>query len=124
MHKYLAILLMGLLLTGCAAYTATSGRVVIQDNNTAVEVRFNDRDRGIIESYYKTSGKKHKGPPSGLAKRDKLPPGLRSEALPYALEEKLSRLPSSYVRVRVGPDIVLMDGKTRVITDLMYGVAN
>lgn len=135
MHKHIAILLMGLLLTGCAAYTATSGQVVIKDDNTVIDVRISDHDRDIIEKYYKKSPKHKKGLPPGLAKRgghlppglakrDKLPPGLRGEALPHELEQRLSRLPSSYVRVRVGQDIVLMDGKTRVVFDVVYSVEN
>jgi hypothetical protein len=60
--------------------------------------------------------------PPGLAKRDRLPPGLQGDALPYELERKLSRLPSSYVRVRIGQDIVLMDRNTRVVFDVVYGV--
>ena len=137
MRKSIAILLTGLLLNGCVAYTATSGQVVIRDDSasTVIDARFNDRDRDIIESYYKKSSKHGKGLPPGLAKRgghlppglakrDKLPPGLQSEALPYELEEKLSRLPSSYVRLRVGQDIVLMDRKTRVMVDVVYGVTN
>ena len=134
MHKYIAIPLLGLLLTGCAAYTATSGQVVIRDDNTVIDVRISDHDRDIIEKYYKKSSKHKKGLPPGLAKRgghlppglakrDKLPPGLQGDALPYELEQKLSRLPSSYVRVRVGQDIVLMDGKTRVMVDVIYGAA-
>ena len=135
MHKSIAILLTGLLLNGCAAYTATSGQVVIRDDNTVIDVRFSDHDRDIINNYYRKSSKHGKGLPPGLAKReghlppglakrDKLPPGLRGESLPYDLEQKLSRLPSSYVRVRVGQDIVLMDGRTRVMVDVVYGMAN
>ena len=135
MHKSIAILLMGLLLNGCAAYTATSGQVVIRDDNTVIDVRFSDRDRGIIENYYKQSSKHDKGLPPGLAKRggnlppglakrEKLPPGLQGEPLPYELEGKLTKLPTSCVRVRIGQDIVLMDRKTRVVLDVVYGVAN
>lgn len=135
MRKSIAILLTGLLLNGCAAYTATSGQVVIRDDNTVIDVRFSDRDRGIIENYYKKSSKHKKGLPPGLAKRgghlppglakrDKLPPGLQGDSLPHDLERQLTRLPSSYVRIRVGQDIVLMDGKTRVMVDVVYGMAN
>jgi hypothetical protein len=63
------------------------------------------------------------GFPPGLAKRDTLPPGLQYDPLPAELEARLTRLPSTYVRVRVGKDIVLMDGKTRVILDVIYSAA-
>jgi hypothetical protein len=122
MHKYILALLLASILSGCASYTSTSGRVAIKDDTSVVDVRISDHDRGLIEHYYKNSYKNKKGLPSRLAKRDKLPPGLQSEPLPYELERKLARLPSPYVRVRVGQDIVLMDRNTRVIFDIVYGV--
>lgn len=131
MNKYIGILLLAFLVGGCATHAATSGRVVIKDDTGVVDIRISDHDRSIIEHYYKTSKKKGLPPglakrggnlPPGLAKRDKLPPGLQGEPLPHELEQKLSRLPSSHVRVRVGQDIVLMDRKTRVIFDVVYGI--
>ncbi len=134
MHKYILTLLLASLLGGCASYTATSGQVVIKDDETTIDVLIGDRDRTLIRDYYKTVKYKNGLPPGlakrngnlppGLAKRDKLPPGLQGEPLPSGLEGKLSPLPPNYVRVRVGQDIVLMDRKTRVMVDVVYGVAN
>lgn len=135
MYRYVLFALLALMLSGCATYGATSGKVVIKDDDSVVDIRISDRDRVLIEDYYKKSGKHRKGLPPGLAKRggnlppglarrDKLPPGLQGEPLPYDLEGKLTRLPSSYVRVRVGQDIVLMDRHTRVLVDVIYGVAD
>ncbi len=91
-------------------------------------MRIDDRDRGHIHDYYRSRkdlppglAKKDRLPP-GLAKRDRLPPGLEGEALPHDLERKLSRIPSSYIRVRIGQDIVLMDRNTRVVFDVVYGI--
>jgi len=123
------------MLSGCASYTATSGQVVIKDDDKMIDVRIGDNDRALIENHYKKSKKHKKGLPPGLAKRggnlppglakrDRLPPGLQGDPLPYDLEKQLTRLPSSYVRVRIGQDIVLMDRKTRVMVDVVYGVAN
>jgi hypothetical protein len=134
MRQYILILLLGLLLGGCASYTATSGRVVIKDDTGVVDIRIEDRDRAIIDDYYKKSYKNKKGLPPGLAKRegnlppglakrDKLPPGLQGDSLPYGLEKQLTKLPSAYVRARIGQDIVLMDRKTRVVFDVIYGIA-
>ncbi len=121
------------MLGGCATYGATSGQVVIRDDDTMIDVRISDHDRGIIEHYYKKSKKKKGLPPGlakrgghlppGLAKRDKLPPGLQGDPLPYDLDEKLSQLPSTHVRVRIGQDIILMDRKTRVVFDVVYDIA-
>jgi hypothetical protein len=134
-YKYVLATLAVLMLSGCASYTATSGQVVIKDDDKMIDVRIGDNDRVLIENHYKKSKKHKKGLPPGLAKRggnlppglakrDRLPPGLQGDPLPYDLEKQLTRLPSSYVRVRIGQDIVLMDRKTRVVLDVVYGVAN
>ncbi len=128
MYKYFVALMLASVLAGCASYTATSGRVVIKDDTGMVDIRIDDRDRAHIHDYYRSKkglppglAKKDRLPP-GLAKRDKLPPGLDGDPLPHELERKLSKLPSSYVRIRIGQDIVLMDGRTRVILDVVYGI--
>jgi hypothetical protein len=118
-------------LAGCAAIGATSGRVVIKDQETQVAVSFSSYDRALIEEYYGKQkkrlppglAKRRGGLPPGLAKRDTLPPGLQRDPLPRELEAQLATLPSGYVRVRVGQDIVLLDGRTHVVIDVIYGVA-
>ncbi|MFQ5931366.1 MAG: hypothetical protein ACE5MM_03055 [Nitrospiraceae bacterium] len=116
---------------GCATYPSTSGRVVVHDKNTHVEVAFSDRDRSLIRKYYR----RHHLPP-GLAKRSslppglqkqvqrrgQLPPGLRGNHLPHELEVQLSSLPEGYVRLRVGVDVVLMNTHTRVIVDVVKDI--
>ena len=134
MYKYISAALAVILLGGCASYAATSGQVVIKDDDSRIDVRIGDSDQVLIRNYYKSSRHKKDLPPGlakrggnlppGLAKRDRLPPGLQGDPLPYDLEKQLTRLPSSYVRVRIGQDIVLMDGKTRVVFDVVYGIAN
>ena len=134
MYRSFLFVLTALLLGGCASYAATSGRVVIKDDTGVVDVRFSDHDRALIHDYYEESRRRHNGLPPGLAKRngslppglakrEKLPPGLQYEPLPHDLDRRLAPLPSSYIRVRVGRDIVLMDRKTRVLLDVIYGVA-
>lgn len=131
MSRQIFMLLLSLALTGCATHAATSGRVVLQDGTSQVTVSFNERDRALIHDYY--SKQKKKMPPGlakregklppGLAKRETLPPGLQREALPFELERQLTPLPSGYVRLRVERDIVLLDNRTRVIVDVIHGVA-
>lgn len=131
-----------LMLSGCMGEPVrSSGRVVVQDENVRVEVAFNDQDRQRIRKYYESrqqgqhpGDRPHKnGLPPGLAKREQLPPGLQKQVekngtlppglegrpLPPELERELSSVPPGYVRVRVGADVVLMDGKTRVIVDVI-----
>jgi hypothetical protein len=93
-------------------------------------MRFSDSDMVLIRDHYELKkkrlppglAKRDGGLPPGLAKRDKLPLGLASEPLPRELESTLSPLPGNYVRVRVGRDIVLMDSRTRVVFDVIYGI--
>ena len=128
-----------LMLSGCMGEPVrSSGRVVVQDANVRVEVAFNEQDRQRIRKYYESrqhpGDRPHKnGLPPGLAKREQLPPGLQKQVekngtlppglegrpLPSELERELSPVPPGYVRVKVGADVVLMDGKTRVIVDVI-----
>jgi len=125
-----------LLLPGCTAMSGTSisGGAVSRDDHTQVAVAFSDHDRGIIRDYY---GHRRFSLPPGLAKKGSLPPGLQKqvernghlppglegEPLPRDLERQLQPLPEGYVRLRVGADIALMNGRTHVIVDVVKDVA-
>jgi len=128
-------LLAGALLAGCGTPPyGTSGKVVVRDKDTTVEVVFSDRDREIIADYY--SGKKKNLPP-GLAKKKRLPPGLdkqvrrngelppglQRESLPPHLDRRLSKLPEGYIRIIVGTDIVLQNTRTKVVLDVVKDIA-
>jgi hypothetical protein len=124
--RYVLAWLVAVSLLGCAAGAATSGRVVLKDDATA---RFTDSDRTLIAAYFRTRGlppgglaKHERGLPSGIAKGDKLPPGLSGAALPRELESQLSTLPASYARLRIGRDVILMHSGTRVLFDIIHGV--
>ena len=130
--KSFSVVLAALVVTGCAAHTVTSGRVVVRDDRAAVELHFSDRDRALIDEHYRATKPKKAPPglakrerlPPGLAKRDSLPPGLQGRSLPRELESRLAVLPAAYVRVIIGRDIVLMNRDTRVVLDILYGVAD
>lgn len=131
MSRLMVVLLLAAVGAGCATHAATSGRVVIRDDGAAVELRIGSRDRAVIEDYYRHSSKPKRTPP-GLAKREqlppglarggRLPPGLQGRGLPSDLERRLTALPTPYVRLVVGSDIVLMKRDTRVVMDVLYGV--
>lgn len=129
--RLLTIFAMGFV-TGCATYPHTSGRVVVHDEDTYVEVAFSDRDRNLIREYY------HRHLPPGLAKRSSLPPGLQKQVqrrgqlppglqgkgLPHDLEVKLSPVPEGYIRLQVGVDVVLMNTHTRVVVDVIKDIGS
>jgi hypothetical protein len=114
---------------------STSGGVVVQTPSSTVAVVFSDHDRQLIGDYY--ARYKVKKVPPGLAKKDALPPGLarqvvkkgtlppglQDRTLPRDLETKLSRLPDGYSRVIIDADIAILNTTTRVIADVITGVA-
>lgn len=116
---------------GCATYPATSGKVVVHDKNTHIALAFSDRDRSLIREYYRhhlpPGLAKRSSLPPGLqkqvARRGQLPPGLRKERLPHELEVKLSPLPTGYIRVRIGIDVVLMNAHTQVVVDVIKDIS-
>ncbi len=97
-----------------------------------VSMSFTASDADIISSYYgkkrkhnkkkKYKKKKKKHLPPGLAKRDKLPPGLQGRYLPAELERRLSPLSGSYARVVIGSDLVLLNRDTNIILDILYDI--
>jgi len=121
---------------GCQSYpVSTSGSVLVANDHVSIKVVFSDHDRRLIHQYY-DNGKRKKLPP-GLAKKKHLPPGLQKQIrkngslppglegghLPHELERNLVPLSGGYLRLRVGTDIVLMDGQTRIILDVIKNVA-
>jgi hypothetical protein len=124
---------------GCASFPqVNSGVFGVETDDVEVKVAFGDHDRRLIHDYYKKNKKikKRKGMPPGLAKKEKLPPGLQKQLkkngklppglakrnLPHELEDRLSPVPQGYVRLKVGMDIVLMNEETEVIVDIIYDI--
>lgn len=97
---------------------------------------FLSEERRIIIDFYRAPPR---GLPPGLAKRGgNLPPGLqrqldrkgtlppglqrRIEPLPRELEIRLSSIPSSWERVILGRDVILLDRRTSQILDIIEDV--
>jgi len=133
MKRLLPVLVLATLVSACAQQPVVrEADVVVGDRHSRVEIRFSDRDRVLIRDYYR----RHL--PPGLAKKSRLPPGLRKQlyrhgelppglqgrGLPAELERRLSRLPDGYVRIRVGTDVVLMDRRTRVVLDIIRDIGD
>ena len=123
-------------LIGCTANpTVDSGSIEVRTGDISARVAFHEKDRGKIKNYY-SHKKKSKSMPPGLAKKDtpppglqkhiakygELPPGLQGRSLPYELEKTLTHLPGGFVRLKVGGDVVLMNEKTRIVVDVIWGI--
>lgn len=92
-------------------------------------------ERVLIGDYVQKAKSSHNGLPPGLAKRDRLPPGLQKQiqrngslppglakrGLPGDLRGQLPHRRGQDYRV-VGSDIVLIETATNVILDIMRGV--
>lgn len=99
------------------------------------ETIFAREERILIAEWFRGY---HSNLPPGLAKRDRLPPGLekqlrergtlppglqkRVQPLPWELERRLRRLPRGYRRVIIGGHVILMDEGTSVIYDIIRNV--
>ena len=93
---------------------------------------FTEQERGLIRGWYHD---RRSGLPPGLAKKDRLPPGLEKQLrergtlppglqkkvqpLPWELERHLRRLPTGYKRVVIGGNVILMNQKTALIYDIV-----
>lgn len=96
------------------------------------EIIFSEHERVLVRGWYRSD---NEGLPPGLAKRDRLPPGLekqlrergtlppglqkRVQPLPIELERQMHRLPTGYRRVVIGGNVILMNEKTAVIYDII-----
>lgn len=131
------------------AYSLAAPPAKAQDDaaTRVIERVFSEAERAIIEEFYtapksKAEGKKagrgkeKKALPPGLAKKDRLPPGLEKQLqrngklppglvrneLPFALQNKLYPPRVGTKRYLVGRDIVLIDTKTDIILDIIRDV--
>jgi hypothetical protein len=57
-----------------------------------------------------------------IEKDGHLPPGIEGRRLPDVLERTLQRLPTGYVRLQVGGDVILMNEKSRYVLDIFWEV--
>jgi len=96
------------------------------------EIIFTEEERTLVTDWFRRDTR---GLPPGLAKRDRLPPGLekqlrergtlppglqkRVQPLPFELERHLHRLPTGYRRAVIGGNVILMNEETSVIYDII-----
>lgn len=136
-NQYGLLVLAVWLLSGCATHTATSGRVVLKDEAAttatagrvvqkneaaATVIRFSAEDRKLIENYFRNSPAKSASNSLPLIRGGWLPTNTRTESLPSVLERKLTTIPATHSRQKVGRDVVIMEMKTRTILDVIFDV--
>lgn len=145
------LILAGSVALAPSAFAASHNRAAQSDD--LVDVIFKEIEKQIIREYFGgdtddkakgRGGKKKKakggrgggGLPPGLAKREKLPPGLERQlvkngtlppgiskrALPPGLDSRLGSIPTGTERVIVGGDVALIDIATGVIIDILKDV--
>ncbi len=89
----------------------------------------------LVKNYFRDN---RNGLPPGLAKREKLPPGLerqlrqngtlppglqkKVQPLPPELERKMRVLPTGYRRVVIAGNVIMMNEKTATIYDIVRNV--
>jgi hypothetical protein len=96
-------------------------------NATERAILFSGGDRQAIDQYFRrhaaqgaeNGGKARKDP---LLIRDRLPQGVATRPLPFALDRELPALPSGYARLIVGRDVLLVERRSRTIVDIMREV--
>jgi len=107
----------------------------VRESGRGGEPIFTPQQRTLITNWFRNS---RSNLPPGLAKRDRLPPGLekqlrergtlppglqkRVQPLPDDLERQLPRLPGGYRRVILAGNVILMNDKTSVIADIIRNV--
>jgi hypothetical protein len=123
----------GWMVAGGAALAQGKGKENEKQKPAAApRAEIGQKDRDAIASYFRDNTA---GLPPGLAKRgDDLPPGLEKqlqkngklppglekklEPVPSALERRLSPLPSGYSRRILGPHLLVVNDKTKVLGDV------
>jgi hypothetical protein len=99
------------------------------------EVVFTQRERVLVGNWFRTN---RAGLPPGLAKRDRLPPGLEKQLrkrgtlppglqkmlqpVPVELDRQLQVLPTGWRRAVVAGNVILMNEKTSVVYDIIRNV--
>ncbi len=151
MTNIFALLLMATITVIPTAYSfaAPPAKTPEKATERVVERVFSEAERAIIEEFFtagKTKsddkksgrGKDKKGLPPGLAKKDRLPPGLEKQLqkngklppglvrndLPLSLQNKLYPPRVGTRRYLVGRDVVLIDTKTDIILDIIRDVVH
>ena len=135
-----------------ASAEMNGGQILDATINSAVEGFFTESERQLISEYYrnhrqdnnyadkgkhkKKKGKKQKGLPPGLAKKQQLPPGLQKQLerngtlppglakreLPQDLESRLPPVPEGMERVIADTNVILVEKASGIIRDIIKDI--
>ncbi|MGH8683201.1 MAG: hypothetical protein ACREVS_03820 [Burkholderiales bacterium] len=96
-------------------------------NATERAILFSGEDRRTIDHFFRrqsapgaANGAKAGREP--LLIRERVPRGVPTRPLPYALDHQLPHLPPGYARLILGRDVLLVERRTRTIVDIMREV--
>lgn len=105
-----------------------------RETSVAVSVSIGRSDERIIREWF-SQPSNVRGLPPGLAKKERLPPGLQKQLarngqlppglqkkvqpLPPTLEARLTRLPEGRRRVIISGSVVLLDQRNNIILDMI-----
>jgi hypothetical protein len=148
------LLALAISLFSCASLAEMDGeRMLDATIYGAVDGLFTETERQLITDYFHNdyryhddkdgkhhkknkNGKKQKGLPPGLAKREQLPPGLQKQlerngtlppglakrALPEDLQGRLSPVHHGYERVIVDSNVLLVEKASGIISDIIKDI--
>lgn len=117
--------------------TKTTAGDKVREVLPEAEQVFTKEERTLIKNWF-ADGNNLKGLPPGLAKRDKLPPGLerqlkergklppglqkKIQPLPLTLEKQMRLLPTGWRRVVIAGNVLMMNEKTAMVYDIVRNV--
>ncbi|WP_127469960.1 hypothetical protein [Thiomicrorhabdus aquaedulcis] len=121
------------LLVGCAQAPSQNRTLIgVATPSVAASVLFTHTDRNTITQYYRhhpgmrghkpSHAKQGHAPHTKYLLHQPLPPHVVYNRFPYELERSMPRLPADYVRIIIGGDVFIMNARTRILYDAIWGV--
>ena len=134
MHRLMGLLMALVLAAGIREINAQGRYKGDRETSVAVSVSIGKTDERIIREWF-AQPSNVRGLPPGLAKKERLPPGLQKQLarngqlppglqkklqpLPPTLEARLTRLPEGRRRVIISGSVVLLDQRNNIILDMI-----
>ena len=132
-HSFLAAFLAclaGALAAGSAHATVRMEQVYparAAANPTERAILFSGEDRQTIDHFFRRQNTQRdtngaKPPREPLLIRERVPQGVPTRPLPYALDHQLPPLPPGYARLILGRDVLLVERRSLTILDIVREV--